>query len=364
MSKIVDEFVEAMAVGLEHRSQVPGQDVWPNPLIDFTLANDITGNAILDILEQIYDVCSDREKIANLFYRPSRIVYLMYLFAVKTKNNNYAKKRVILVENMVNTISVLRNGDPFVKSGKNIVYSDYSELDKFNAYQISDQSLALLLRRIIAALSTLTEYCYFAWMGVGREVHGIYKYNNNNYLVRDFYDLQPPHWEFTKKLPWKSISILTDEGDSNQRFDFNGRLYYNSAKRIETLKAGLAIDGLQVDLSYKELENIYSKIYSVLCDAKKYSEKLSGNELLLQYVKSQFYILNPLINGLNFDIDTSVPDDIVRSVLTVSGSSSFKKMVDKLKNCRTSEERIVLIKKQIDPRNYLIEEVEYAAVTI
>jgi hypothetical protein len=354
---LVDEFVEAIAVGLERRSQSPGQDIWPHPYADFTLAHDISGNAILDILEQIYDVCSDGKKIANFFYRPSRVVYLMYLFSAKVKNSNSeVKKRVALAENMLSTISILRNRDTFVKSGSNIVYSDYSELDKFNIHKFSDQNLVLLLRKIIAALSTLTEYCYFAWMGAGREVHGVYKHNNSNYLVRDFYDLQLPHWEFTKKLPWKSISVLTDEGDSNQRFDFNGRLYYDPLKRTETLKAALTMDGVQVDFSYKELDDIYSTIFAVLCEAKEYSRKLSGNELLLQYVRSQFYALNPVITGFNLDIDISVPDYIVKSILTASGTSSFKKMTDKLKNCKTLEERLVLIKQQVDPRNTFIEE--------
>ena len=130
MFELVDEYVSIMAKNLELRSRTPSEDVWPNPLADITLANDISGEYILKILEEIFCFSDDLEMIAKSFRKPSKLVYLMYLFTLKPENEIIAHNRMRLAEKMISAISILRNGNPFIKGNKNILITDDNIFDE------------------------------------------------------------------------------------------------------------------------------------------------------------------------------------------------------------------------------------------
>lgn len=123
MRSLVPQFIDAMSIGLERRSQNPGKDVWPAPKADLALADDYSGRKLLTLLEEIFNSNNDITSIAKYFYRPSRVAYLMYLFFLRPNNLSEAKKRMELANNMLHAISFLRNGDPFCDTGKNNVFS-------------------------------------------------------------------------------------------------------------------------------------------------------------------------------------------------------------------------------------------------
>lgn len=238
---IVNEFIEAMSVSLEKRSSKPATDVWPSPYADITLANDINGAFILSILDKIYSATDNVEQIAKLFYRPSRIVYLMYLFSIAPKNEEEATKRVQLAEKMLNSICILRSGDPFIKNKNNIILDASETLDHL-VFDSAKENRARI-NKIIACLSVINEYCFFAWMGMGREVHGKYEHDGRYFIIRDFYDLCADYWKFTSLIPWKSISIVTEEPKNSQIvFDFNGRMYRANSDNSDTSGFAIIID--------------------------------------------------------------------------------------------------------------------------
>ena len=118
MCSILSEYINSMAIGLERRSQMPSSDVWPQPYADITLANDFTCDYLLNILCSIF-FNHNIESIASAFRTPSSLVYYMYLFSLKPKDEVEAERRRILAERMIETLSILRNGDPFMSKKSN-----------------------------------------------------------------------------------------------------------------------------------------------------------------------------------------------------------------------------------------------------
>lgn len=189
-------------------------------------------------------------------------------------------------------------------------------------------------------------------MGTGREVHGVYFTDNKRLIVREFYDMQVPHWEFTKALPWKTFTIITDESEAeNFRFDFNGRLYKKLGVINKIKSVGVLLDGEYVSCTDAFLNSVFEIMLSVIHEATRISATLSGNELLLQHIRSQFYILEPVVNGLGLSIDVTVPDEIIDGVLNAKSQSSSEVFLNSLKQVNTKEERLSVIKKYIDPGN-------------
>jgi len=350
MSKQVEKFIEVMASNLEVRSRLPATDVWPNPLADITLANDISGNYILEILEEIFANIEDVEQIAKIFKRPARLVYLMYLFTLKPLNAEIANRRVRLADKMISAISFMRNGDPFIERGQNKIYSDNVIFDSICFGRNLTNNYLTILRKILAALATINEYSFFAWVGLGREFHGLYDYSGKKLFVRDYYDLNPDFWEYTKNIPWKSIVIITEENKSvKPTFDFNGRMYFNNQHEI--ISVGMLIDGKPVEATEEQLQIIFEKLLNALHEAKEETKDMNGNQLLLQYVRAQFYAIKDGISQLGGETNKLVPDNIVDEILNAKGESSFAYTLEKLSCTEDRKTRLELLKSFLNPGN-------------
>ncbi|MCI9538948.1 MAG: hypothetical protein HFG35_11915 [Eubacterium sp.] len=350
MSEQVDKFIEVMALNLEVRSRLPATDVWPNPLADITLANDISGNHILGLLEEIFESIDKIEQIAKIFKRPARLVYLMYLFTLKPSNTEMASRRVRLAEKMISAISFMRNGDPFIEKGQNRIYNDNAIFDLVHFERNLTIDHLTTLRKILVALATLNEYSYFAWVGLGREFHGLYEYNGMKLFVRDYYDLNPDFWDYKKYIPWKSIVVITEENKCVKPvFDFNGRMYFNNQHEI--ISAGLLIDGQPVEVNEEQLQIIFEKLLIVLRQAKEETKDMNGNQLLLQYVKAQFYAIKDGISQLGRETNKLFPDNLVDEILNAKGESSFAYTLGQLSRTKDHKTRLDLLKSCLDPGN-------------
>lgn len=350
MSEQVDKFIEVMASNLEVRSRLPATDVWPNPLADITLANDISGNQILELLDEIFVNTEDIEQISKIFKRPARLVYLMYLFTLKPSNAEIANRRVKLAEKMISAISFMRNGDPFIEKGQNKIFCDNVIFDSICFEKNLTINYLTTLRKILVALATLNEYSFFAWVGLGREFHGLYDYRGKKLFVRDYYDLNPDFWNYTKNMPWKSIVIITEESKSVKPvFDFNGRMYFNNQQEI--ISVGLLVDGKPVEATEKQLQIIFEKLLVVLRRAKEETKDMSGNQLLLQYVKAQFYAIKDGISQLGRETNKLVPNKLVDEILNAKGKSSFAYTLGQLACTEDHTTRLDLLKSFLDPGN-------------
>lgn len=111
-----------------------------------------------------------------------------------------------------------------------------------------DNEQKLILKKILVALAIINEYLYFAWMGIGRENHGVYRINKDRLLVKEYYDLKPPFWSFSSKLLYSSYTVIADVPElTTPKFDFNGRVHFDGA--VDITKACILLDGRQCQMS-------------------------------------------------------------------------------------------------------------------
>lgn len=359
MSDNVSMLIHTMAKQLEQRAQVPAADIWPCEKGNIIRTYDYSGEHLLQILYELFQKPVKQEDLAKSFFRPARLAYMVYLFLTEPVSEENAAQRTFVAEKIIECINFLRNDDPFLAlhGGNNIIFRADSNgcIKEFENLDFSDDfspQTERLIRMVFAALSVLVEHTYFAWVGAAREYHGLYTYNGEKYFVRDFYDLKVPHWQFSQNLPWDSLQFISVEADdSTVSLDFNGRGNLNNSKMR---KIALRIDGENV--SSNEFEEKIATIYSVLSatisEALAESKPMTGEELLLQFIRSQFYSVQTACRKLGVDIDTSVPQSVAFGMLNSKNKpSSFDKMLDTLKHTTDSQVRYQILFDRLNPGN-------------
>lgn len=349
MSRIVEKFAHKMAENLEFRSRYPSTDVWPSPLANIHLATDITGDYILDSLAELFSKSFPIESMSKSFYRPSRLVNLMYLFFVAPKTEIIARRRSWLAEKMLECISFLRCGDTFIEKGENKIRDFESSLSTYN-FDTIDNDCKAVLRKILVALAVINEYLYFAWAGVGRENHGLYHTNRGNILVREYYDMKPSFWSFTDESSYSQCVVLTNARESfTPIFDFNGRMYFNG--NGDFTRASLILDGVECEHSVAKMTEVYKSLQAVIAKAKNEVKRMSGNELLLKAGQMQYHAFIESAKRMNVSFPDELPNAIQQSLLNASGQPSGVLMTQKLSNTTDRESRIRIIQDFIMPSN-------------
>lgn len=364
----IDELFKIIAIQLDQRAQVPASDIWPCERADITKTFDYSGPYLIDMLYKLFSFELDISEIASCFERPARMAYLCYLYSsqANSQNKNEHEIRMFVADSIIKCISYLRNGDPFLKSnkGNQIFRKDHngkiSTLENLNFITDIDNLLERKIRLVFAGIATLIEHTYFAWMGAGKEYHGIYDYNNKNYLIRDYYHLRVPHWEFSKNLPFDSLQFITEESENvNFVFDFNGRI---KSKIGHMKKIALSIDGIQikVDEFESKIDWILEVVTRKTTEALIESNKMTSEELLVQFARSQFFTVKTAVdkaclllskkNQLTPQFDHVLPQYIEQDIkLSANQPSSFEPTKELLKQSTNSNERIQLLYKFFHP---------------
>ncbi len=362
MSEQVNKLISIMARQLEQRAQIPAADIWPCERADITKTFDYTGPYLINVLYEFfskYPKSTDISKLASCFSHPARLAYLCYLFTSRPTDKGDVERRVIVAERIIACISYLRQDDPFLEShaGNNLIFrpmldGTIQELEDLDYLCDIHPQTEKFIRWVFAALATLIEHTYFAWMGAGREYHGIYDYKEKSIFVRDFYELRVPHWEFSKKLPWNSLRFVTIESNSAEMFfDFNGRAkrMNSKMKKIALLKDDKLVRSSEFE---KEILSIFEVLRVVLANAVAESNQMSSEELLLQFAHSQFYTVHRACKKSNFDIDACMPDEIAEQILKSKGKpSGFENTKQKLMETMNSDERYRLLYDFLHPSN-------------
>lgn len=359
MSADVSMLIHTMAKQLEQRAQVPAADIWPCEKGNIIRTYDYSGEHLLQVLYQLFQTPLSQEDLANSFFRPARLAYMVYLFLSKPVSEENKAQHMFVAEKIIECIKYLRNDDPFLTlhGGNNIIFRADSngcikEFENLDFIDVLSPQTERLIRIVFAALSVLVEHTYFAWVGAAREYHGLYTYNGEKYFVRDFYDLKVPHWQFSQNLPWNSLQFISVEADDAiVSLDFNGRGNLTNSKMR---KIALRIDGENV--SSNEFEEKIATIYSVLnatiSEALAESKPMTGEELLLKFIRSQFYSVQTACRKLGLDIDTSVPQSVALGMLNSKNiPSSFDKLLDTLKHTTDSQVRYQLLFDRLYPGN-------------
>lgn len=355
----IDKFCEAIAMGLIDRSIEPGIDVWPQPVFSAFIGDYYIHREIILQLYRILNLLRERglgiQEVSKLFLYPSRTAHLMYFFVQDLCSEKEVKIRTKVAQRLLKIMQILRNNDPFCDSGRNLVWSDETLSQILRSASFTDiEALSdpVFTRRIIGKnLVTLSGYCellYFANLSCGREIHGPYETKYGKLLVREYFDIKPSFWAFSKELPFNTIKFLTVyPNDMHINFDFGGRLYCSKTFMPELSHACIKIDGESLPLTITTLNKTLKKVENVIDMAIQEVKALDKTQLIYKWIEGKFWVLKPLRDYLGEDwhppqrlyeqIQTEKPDDWIIQVM--------KKLVKVSKTKRLS-----IMKKMFDPR--------------
>lgn len=343
----VQQFANVMATGLARRASEPAADVWPAPRADLTLGDLHSAPILLPRLAEAFSRVGDIREMARAFHRPSRPSHLMYLFLQEPDSQVEGQQRVDTANRLLDVIGALRSGDTFASLGTNLVLHDWADVAARMSGTGITPAQARLSGVLSSALSTYCEYLYFAHLAYGREIHGPYPIGDSRTLVvRDYYDLSPPHWEFPKSLPFSSLTLYLITRDVEYTFDFAGRMTANRAipQNLEALL--ITIDGREVSMD--DVPEIVPPIMSAISAAKNESLALSEGQLLLQWVRGQFWAARPAFALSGMNEDWKLPPELVRRLETSSGPSWLTARFAKLA-ARPLNERVAELERLFSP---------------
>lgn len=271
---LVEAFKEKMASDMVARGNA-GNDVWPAPRVDLDAAVLAIASNVISTLSESFGVL-DSEESARCLRFPSGLAELMYLFMDRPRDAIDAQERARVAESMLDVLSVLRNGNAFCENGANNV----STTSVDTQVQMLTRNQAILLGRLIAYLNLYCEFCYFAFVAFGREVHGPYDpMIGATRLVRNYFDLHPNFWRFPEVLGFQTLEIVAEYVDIDPSFDFMGRLRVHASLPEQCVAAQLVVDGAKVPCSDHSLERLIESVDGALRAARE--ETLSNDEWAL-----------------------------------------------------------------------------------
>jgi len=250
----------------------------------------------LDILKKIEDKNISFEGIAE------RIKYPSFLTRAVIPNDTLkflkiSKNKIMMKDRSISEIIFsLYKEYPFCKESKNILWN-VEDIEK----NFKRDKLLKIQGHPNGYLRTITEFLYFYSDNLGHEFHGPYILNNGDkLLVREWYNLDAPYYNFSKDFSPSEIRIYElYNSNAEIEIDISNRLIVGG-----TLKGSY----LEVDkkvLSLKETNELIDFIIKKCREATKEVLSLNRQELFKKACLMQFYMLKPLADLAEVDWEPS-----------------------------------------------------------
>jgi len=358
-NRLIDEFCEAMAIGGMRRAKEPGLDVWPQPVFNAFEGIYFVHRELLSRLYLLFHLLEKKGltqfDIARLFIYPSKPAHFMHLFFERPANLREVRERTEVCWKLLRYITILRNGNTFCKSGRNMVLDDKmvatilseSSMATINTLPNSDK-LREIISKLIVALSNYCELLYFANLSFGREFHGPYDIEKHNQLiVREYFDLKPPFWKFTKKMPFGAFKLLTIYPNLGFKFDFSGRFYTNDIIGPRLNQVFIEKDSKPFPIEIKGLKGILELIQGVMKEAIEEIAHIDKKKLMTKFAEGYFWALKPLQDQVNQDWHPS--QELYKRIETEKADTWLIE-VYKVLATKPESERLKYMKKIRDPR--------------
>ncbi|MEW6716527.1 MAG: hypothetical protein AB1345_03335 [Chloroflexota bacterium] len=335
--------------------------IWPAPYstpaeCEFYLADEFLQsfyNDIAQLNQQGYSL----ENIARKFKFPSRIAQTLWPFGHTVDVNEEFKQKLIeLSYTIIKLLSYYRE-DPYNSDGKNIIWSS-NQIKSFYSNNIMHEKGSdffdkskLLISRVEGTLWMYSELLYFSIHEICKEFHGPYQMSDGRIvLVREYYDLKPGFWEFTKDFPCESVRVFEIyQKGTDISLDFFGRLT-STQSTIHNLEGfSLSIDQEPI-IDYSEIKKILNDIVQISSLGSEQLQRLSRLEIMNKFIQSYYYLLKPLKDELGKSWEP--PESIMKDVENDRKKEFIEQTYEKFREISQlhPNETIKIVSAIFDPR--------------
>lgn len=284
--------------------------IWPAPYstpaeCEFYLSNEFLKSFYSDTI-QLQEKGYKLKDIAEILKNPSKITQTLWPFGhVVNVDEQFKKELINLASIIVELLSYYRE-DPFNQNGKNTIWSQNQVSDFITSNKMINvndnlfEKYRMLISRLEGTLWLYSELLYFSIHEVCKEFHGPYSLQDKRLvLVREYYNLKPEFWNFTKNISYNNIlSFEIYKPNTDITIDFFGRLRSNQPIIRNLDSFSIFVDGNPM-IDYEDINRIYTNTVEITNNGVKVVSDLSRLQIMQKLVESYYYILKPLKDKLN-----------------------------------------------------------------
>ena len=294
LDKLLDKIVETI-LGAKGKKEPAAVSLWPIPTPQGILFwGKEWSEKLSRVLHLIDDNNIDSSTVEQAVKFPSRLVHILWRTDAIKMSSLSKKEKLYIVEKLLDYLATFRKGDLWCDNGSNIIW-DLKKLKKEKKdLAFFPRKDCKLLLKFEASLFLYTELIYWANHPLGHSFHGPNKNREGDILVREYFDLKTPVWEFSRKSNFSQVEIFEIY---KQGTDLSLEFFERGIRSTKPFKQNLKQFALKVDGKLvEELETIgelYENLTSVIEEGGKFIQSLNICQLIEKHAQYWFYVLKP-----------------------------------------------------------------------
>ncbi len=290
-----------------------GKNVWPIDL------NSIIHLFIKEFFTEINENIENLEKrglsdveISKKFKTFSRIIRLTVpmLIGMKRLKLSINEQRAHVIR-MLSFAKHLKHTDLLNVHGKNLILAN-KQIQKLivSGISYSKKKESILIHSLCSILYAFCEIIFFKTHGFIKEFHGPYVYKGNEYVIRDYFDLNCSMlWEELSDFDINNVRIITAYKPLGIKIDIFSNLYINQRTGYIPNLSGYKIQVNGKGFNVSEIPNLINKIQNVMLKIGKRIERMNWKQLAGKYAEL-FWFAKCELNKPTFSIPKKVKENI------------------------------------------------------
>lgn len=278
---------------------------WPMPFFTSTdvgmVIDNYWGDFFLEIIKKLKENKLSIRDIAKKVSYPSPFSRVFYS-NVQLKLKKYPIEKIKAINTFTAELMYpLYKKDIFCKNWSNILWSKKEIKRNYNSKKTIWLKNLKNIKDIIkynGYLRAITEMLFFYWDNFGHEIHGPYELDSKNILlIREWHDLKPRYFEFSKIIPYDHIRIYEIyKPNTKIKIDISNRVYINS--RTDICLLGFYFESPEKILDLSETVALIEEIEKICEEGVKEITSLQTEQIFRNAVYMHFYLFKPLTNIL------------------------------------------------------------------
>lgn len=305
MNSKLDEFLESFNKSILFVTKGSYGGKWPMPhftSVDVGMAIDnYWCDFFLDIIKKLKVRELNTKEIANKIAHPSTFSRAFYA-NLQLKVKNYPPEKITEMNEFVaELLYYCYKNDIFCTNWTNILWDKEQIKTNFRPEKIIRVKDIADKKPIICYngyLRAITEMLFFYWDNFGHEIHGPYKLDSGEILlIREWHDLRPEYFEFSKNFPYDHIRIYEIYSPETKiKIDISNRCYINL--RTDECLLGFYFECASRALDLAETVSAFENIKNTCAQGVAELTSLRSEQILEKAAHMHFYLFKPLTDML------------------------------------------------------------------
>lgn len=258
-----------------------------------------------------------KDRIKTALMSSSRPAQLLWrVDAIKDSDLNLEQK-LYIIHKLFDYLTLFRKRDLFCEKGENLIWNKEelkSSQEGLKFFSVDNDKLINDIGILETTLWLYTELIYWTNHPFGHSFHGPYEVRGGSLLVREYLDLKPEIWSFSRDLKFSQVEIFEIYEKTNLELDFFERGIRSTKDFRKNLRYfALKVDGKIVETPRQILQ--YTKnLTKVAKFGSKANQSLNQQQLIEKHAQIWFYAIKPLCDLVkeNWHLPKGVLDNIYK----------------------------------------------------